>query len=189
MRLAGRGDRDAFETLVVAYQPVVSQYIRHYLGNAGSDVVDDLTQDVFLSAWRAAARFTPRGSVRGWLLRMATHICLNHRRWSRLRKMLSLDMAVHDPAPADTDTSTPQSHAIHQAVQRLSPRQRAVIVLRHYHDMSYEDMAEVMELSIPAIESLLSRGRVALRGLLGRSTQEISQDTADSRAGLLESRS
>jgi len=166
---AGAGDRAAFGLLVERHQRTVLQFVYRFLGAADRDEAEDLAQDAFANAWQAARSFRPRAKVLTWLLRITTNVCLNYRRSRRLRRTRSLeaggvsDVPGLESPPADS-SSLSRDEAVHirVAVADLPPGQRAAIVLRHFHDLSYGEIAAVLEVSVSAVESLLFRARRSL---------------------------
>lgn len=168
---AGRGDQRAFGTLVERHHRAVVQFVYRFLGDVDRDTAEDLAQDVFLGAWKTAASFQPRAKVITWLLRIARNACLNHRRSRRLRRTTSLDgnETTEKPLPqpgAAQALADEWAVDVRRAVAGLPPNQRAAVVLRHFHDLSYTDIADVLEVSVSAVESLLFRARRTLRGTL-----------------------
>ncbi len=170
LQQAGRGDREAFAVLVTRYQGPVVSFIQRYLRNPDVQTAEDLAQSVFLAAWQGASGFKPRARVKTWLYRMAINACLNERRRLRVRRQVRLDDGVAargaEPQQAPTASSDEvleRQEAVRSALEALPESQRAVVVLRHYHDLPYRDIAEVMEISIAAVESLLFRARQNLR--------------------------
>ena len=165
---AGRGDRDAFSLLAERHHRAVIHYVHRFLGRIDLATAEDIAQDVFLRAWTACPSFTPRAKVLTWLLQIATNACLNHRRAMRLRRMFSLgdtDAAGSGPVEA-AEGRDAQAEAVRDAIARLPDAQRAVIILRHYHDLSYADIAAALEVSVSSVESLLFRSRRKLRAIL-----------------------
>ena len=165
---AGRGDGEAFGRLAERHHRTVIHYVHRFLGRIDLATAEDIAQDVFLRAWTACPSFTPRAKVLTWLLQIATNACLNHRRGMRLRRMFSLgdtDAAGSTPAgvPGGRDA---QAEAVRDAIARLPDTQRAVIILRHYYDLSYTDIAAALEVSVSSVESLLFRSRRKLRAIL-----------------------
>ena len=87
----GRGDRPAFGELVERHHRAVVQFIYRFLGDVDRSTAEDLAQDVFMHAWKAAPSFRARAKVVTWLLQIAKNRSLNYRRGQRLRRMASLD--------------------------------------------------------------------------------------------------
>jgi RNA polymerase sigma-70 factor (ECF subfamily) len=170
---AGGGDRDAFRVLVDRHYTRIFSYVQRYLGSTDFHAVEDLTQDVFLSAWKAAPSYRPEAKVSTWLLKIATNASLNLRRDSRLRATLSLSSPVdtdmeHDAAseqakPESLLMANEQSDAIKGAIESLPPKQKAAILLRHFDDLSYAEIAKVLDTSVSSVESLIFRARQTLR--------------------------
>ncbi len=173
MLAAGQGDRDAFAELVRRYQRPLVQFAYRFQGVDDLDSAEDLAQDCLLAAWRAAPRYTPKAQVKTWLYRILTNLCLNHRRRGQLRETVSLD-DESAPEPAGPDTELPErqllagetADRIRRAMQQLADQQRAALLLRHYHELPYSDIAEVLQTSVPAVESLLFRARQRLQQIL-----------------------
>jgi len=169
MSAAGCGDRTAFSVLVERHYRSVTHFAQRFLGDIGRESAEDLAQDVFLKAWKASSGFRPRAMVKTWLLRITTNTCLNYRRRQRFRRVLSL-WSESTPEPVERDTSTTSGAEsrdrrdnVRRATAALPSKQRAAIVLRHYHEFSYAEIAQILELSVPAVESLLFRARASLR--------------------------
>ncbi len=175
MEASGRGDREAFGLLVKRHHRTVLSFAHRCTNRLTRDAVDDLAQEVFLSAWKSAPTFQPQARVTTWLFRIAANACFNLRRRRRLRDVLTLrdddDQRLAE-APQSTDRD-PRSAEVRDAVDSLPPSQRAAIVLRHFHDMSYTDIAEVLDISVSAVESLLFRARERLRRELA-TTEDLS---------------
>ncbi|MBN2448640.1 MAG: RNA polymerase sigma factor [Phycisphaerae bacterium] len=164
---AGQGDRAAFGRLVERYHRAVIHFLQRFLTSQDADEAEDLAQDVFLAAWKAAPTFEPRAKVLTWLLRIATNAALNYRRDRQKRRAVSLD----GTAPPTSDIESPVGRALsHEtretvtaALAALPPTQRAALILRHYHQLPYAEIAAVLETSISAVESLLFRARQSLQ--------------------------
>ena len=175
MLAAGRGDREAFADLVERHHRGLLDFIGRFLGTRDACAPEDLAQDVFLAVWRAAQTYLPQPgiSTRSWLLRIAANACLNYRRGRALRSTNALD--ADSPAAATSQPSAQPGWNVEQteriarvrgAVAALPPMQRAAVLLRHYHGLSYGEIAEALEASLPAVESLLFRARQTLRTAL-----------------------
>lgn len=169
----GRGDRGAFGELVERHHRGVVHFVYRFLGGVDRDAAEDLAQEVFLRAWQGARSFKPRAKVRTWLFRVAKNACLNYWRGERLRRAAPLtnDESSPETSPQletgeDRALAEEKAARVRQVVGELPANQRAAIVLRHFHDLAYADIAEVLELSVAAVESLLFRARQTLRGKL-----------------------
>ena len=180
MLAAGRGDRAAFGVLVERYYRGIVHFTQRFLGDIGRETAEDLAQDVFLKAWKTSRTYQPRAMVQTWLMRIATNTCLDYRRRSRFRRALSLgsesaaDMPTDGLDPAQASETQERTDPVQLAIVQLPFKQRAAIVLRHYHDFSYAQIAEVLNLSVPAVESLLFRARGNLRAKLASEKLEKS---------------
>ncbi|MEW6741374.1 MAG: sigma-70 family RNA polymerase sigma factor [Planctomycetota bacterium] len=174
MLAAGQGDQDAFALLVERHHRAVLDFIHRFLGLADRAMAEDLAQDVFLAAWRGARIFRPRAKVLTWLLRIAVNVSLNHQRNRRLRATIPLDSLDEPPeegphagGPEAQILSRERAEQVRAALAGLPAKQRAAVVLRHYHDLSYVEIAGSLETSVSAVESLLFRAREVLRERLG----------------------
>ena len=168
---AGRGDRQAFGRLVERHHRAVVQFIYRFLGDVDRNSAEDLAQDVFLKAWKGARSYRPRAKASTWLLRIARNTSLNYRRSHRLRRTLPLDEgdARNQATPnqvTDDTGARERAHDIQAMIASLPDRQRAAIILRHYQELVYSDIAAVLGISVSAVESLLFRARAALRDRL-----------------------
>jgi len=187
---SGRGQRDAFALLVQRHHRAVIHFVHRFLATADRATAEDLAQQVFLGAWKYAPTFQPRAKVLTWLFRIATNTCLNYRRYEQSRD--STGQLDHARA-AERDESSEggelgllgqeRAQQVRSAVATLAPNQRAVIVLRYFHESSYAEIATIMETSVSAVDSLLHRARHALREELGATkTQDSPQVSSLRRA-------
>jgi RNA polymerase sigma-70 factor (ECF subfamily) len=185
-------DDDAFRELVDSHQRAVRAHCYRMLGSLQD--AEDVTQETLLRAWRGLGQFEGRASLRGWLYRIATNACLDEltRRSRRLLPALlgasSFEFGADQGAPDETpwlepfpdawldvaDTSPgPEARyearesvelAFVAALQRLAPRQRAVLLLRDVLAWSARDAADLLDISVPAANSALQRARSRLVG-------------------------
>ena len=176
MRAAAQGDREAFGTLVERHHPGVLRFVHRFLGTVDPQSAEDLAQDVFLAAWKAAPSFRPRARVLTWLLRITTNICLNYRRRSALRTTVPLTALDHPSSreagaslslaterPDAREIAREQAEMVSKAMAGLPVKQRTAILLRHFHGLTYAEIADVLGTSVSAVESLLFRARRSLR--------------------------
>jgi RNA polymerase sigma-70 factor (ECF subfamily) len=171
---SGRGDRDAFTLLVQRHHRAIIAFIHRFLATADRATAEDLAQQVFLSAWKYAPSFQPRAKVQTWLFRIATNACLNYRRYGQSRSPITATAPLRADEPDAEDlravthlTSSERTGQVRAAVAGLPPNQRAVVVLRYFHEFSYADMAEIMATSVSAVDALLHRARRNLYEKLG----------------------
>jgi len=176
---AGAGDRLAASELVTRHTDKIMGVCFRMLGERM--VAEDATQETFLRLWQHASRWRNKGAkFETWLYRVAMNICLD-----RLRKQKR--EAPEDAAPEQVDTAP---HAdvvmieyerrmiVEEAVARLPERQRMAIVLCHYQELSNIEAADIMEASVEAVESLLSRARRSLREGLMSAHAELMEGNA-----------
>src|SRR5688572_2326678 len=164
---AERGDTAAFRALVGCYQDAVFGFLWRMLGARGDrGLVEDLSQDVFVNVHRALPRFSTAGPARlgTWILTIATRIALNALRRHR-PPTVPLDQRARAVAAPRTDAAL--ALIVRDALDQLSPDHRAVLVLREFHDLDYDEIAGVLGVEVGTVRSRLSRARAALRDALG----------------------
>lgn len=175
MQRAGKGDEAAFETLIERHQNLVVGTVAKMLGDAST--AEDLAQEVFVRVWQSAPRYVPTAKFTTWLLTITRNLVFNE---SRRRSRASLVPMEHDDGTArdisDAKTRGPDAdmekrelqEAIDSAIALLPEQQRMALILRRYEDMPYEEIAVVLETTIPSVKSLLFRAREELRAKLSR---------------------
>lgn len=172
VRSSQKGDLDAFNTLVQAYQRQVYNLCLRMLGAAAAE---DAAQETFIAAYRRLSGFRG-GNFRAWLLRIAANICCDELRRQRSRPAASLDAALEAGSPADvpSDSAGPEEEALRRELGRhlqqglatLPAEQRLVIILRDVHGLSYEELTEAMGCSLGTVKSRIARGRARMRDYL-----------------------
>jgi len=177
MRLVGRGDTSAFEDLVERHQSLVTGTVARMLGS-NSDV-EDIAQQVFIRVWKSARRYVPRAKFTTWLLKITRNLVFNELRRSKRRGHVPLQSEPggegHPPLKDETNPAPDASlleselqQTIEEAIMQLPESQRMALVLRRYEQLSYEQIAEVLDLSVPAVKSVLFRARTELRSRLSK---------------------
>ena len=179
LRVQG-GDAFAFEQLVERYQGRLVRILRHVGGSDRSG--EDLAQDVFHRVWRARLRYQPTAKFSTWLFHIAHNVASNAIRDRKRRKevqshqagdsessMMSLDqmaLASTGGMPVRRLDKAERAEMVRLAVDALNERQRMALLLCKFEGLSYQEIADAMELSVQAVKSLLSRARVNLKLLL-----------------------
>src|SRR3712207_7189526 len=157
-----RGQHAAFETLVQRYHPRLLAFCRHMLGS--TEDAEDVLQEVFAAPFNAILADERPINARPWLYRIARNRCLNHLRRPTAAGLDSMDVFERDGGTTTADTVHRREefrHIVHD-VQELPEAQRTALLLREIDALSYEQISEAMETTIPSVKSLLVRARVAL---------------------------
>jgi len=172
-----RGDRSAFDELIRRHQHRAYQYAFRLTSNP--DEAADLVSDAFLRVHHALGNFRGQSAFTTWLYRIVTNCYLDLRKRERTRQHLSLDAPVgrdgEDVGREVVDVSEgPGAHAerdererlMRQAVAKLPAYQQAMLTLFHVENLSYEEIAQSLDLPIGTVKSRLNRARLSLRELL-----------------------
>ncbi len=162
----GRGDPAAIQALMARKLSRMLALARRMLGDPTE--AEDVAQEVFLRAWKQARVWTPgAGKFDTWMHRVALNLCYDRLR-RRREDVMAEPPEQADPAPsAETGLMAGAvADRVRTAIDALPERQRTALILCHYQELSNIEAAELLGLSVEAVESLLSRGRRALRGAL-----------------------
>ena len=158
---ASQGDDSAFEILVDRYQRVVFNLTLRMTGNR--DDARELTQDVFVRTWKGLSGFDPRLRFFSWIYRIAIHDCLNFRRRTGRQQALVEEPETTAAGPESRIEALELETKIHDALDRLPNGDRQLLVLRHFLDRSYEEIAEVLRVPAKKVKSRLFAARQRLR--------------------------
>lgn len=179
MRLIGSGDTAAFEELVQRHQSLVLGTVSRMLG--GNSDVEDIAQQVFLRVWKSAGRYVARAKFTTWLLKITRNLVFNELRRAKRRALVPMqsDPEADEMPLADETTSAPDAAALEKelqaavdkAIAELPETQRMAVILRRYEELSYDEIGEVLEISVPAVKSVLFRARTELRQRLAQYLQ------------------
>ena len=160
--LIRRGNHHAFEALVVRYQARLLAFCRHMLSSR--EDAEDVLQEVFAAAFNAILADDRDINVRPWLYRIARNRSLNHLRKAQAIGVDSMDvhLSEHGLTTADKVHKREEFRQLMSDVQDLPETQRTALLLREIDALSYEQIAEAMETTVPSVKSLLVRARVGL---------------------------
>ncbi|MFQ7241703.1 RNA polymerase sigma factor [Agathobaculum sp.] len=173
---ARRGELDAFEELVRQYEKRV--YAVALRSSGSPEDAADITQEVFLRAWRSIESFRGDSGFSTWLFRITMNLCVDHARHKNAQPQTQpLVVGEEDAERPIPDTApTPEEHLenselgreLAAALDEVSEEHRRIVLLRDVSGLSYTEIAEVLEISEGTVKSRLSRARIALRTILLR---------------------
>jgi RNA polymerase sigma-70 factor (ECF subfamily) len=177
VRNAGAGDARAAEALVRRHLPRMVGLARRMLNDPAE--AEDVAQEVFLRAWRDAARWQPGAAkFETWMHRVALNLCYDRLR--RRRETPDADAGVHvadsQPLASEAWLAQQRTAKVQAALAQLPERQRAAIALVHFQEQTNIAAAETLEISVEALESLLARGRRALKAALADVVNDLIGD-------------
>jgi RNA polymerase sigma-70 factor (ECF subfamily) len=187
------GDESAWVTLVERYQRRIWHVAYQFTGR--SDEAEELTQEIFLHLLSALANFDTSGSLQAWIQRVARNYAIDHYRRRRRERSLvqdgeAFDDAVRftrDPArrsdPHDALEQKNLSHWLRHAIDRLPVELAQAVILRDLQEMTYDDMAEALEVPLGTVKSRINRGRLELARRLKRKKKDWSTATGNDSAG------
>ncbi len=179
VELARAGDQAAFEKLVRQYDRQIFRTAQHITQNR--EDAEDITQDVFLKAYRKLDQFQGNSKFSTWLTRIAVNESLMRLRKRKTSRTVSMDQDVQteegsiprdfadwSPNPEQNFTQSELSEILKKTIAGLAPGFRTVFTLRDIENLSTEETAEALGLSVPAVKSRLLRARLQLRERLSR---------------------
>ena len=160
--MARAGNPGAFETIVDRYQGRLLGFCRQMLGS--TEDAEDVLQEVFVNAYRAMLADEREINLRPWLYRIARNRCLNQLRKPTADAQESMDMVpiVDAASTAEKVHNREEFRQLLTDVGKLPETQRSALLLREMDAMSYEEIAQAMETSVPSVKSLLVRARISL---------------------------
>jgi RNA polymerase sigma factor (sigma-70 family) len=176
------GDQKAYADLLGRYRDAIYFMLLKMVNNPSD--AEDLTIEAFGKAFKNISQYTPNYAFSTWLFKIATNNCIDFIRKKKINN-ISLDQSTshEDSAPMTipTDTLDPEENLISQqkvvllrsVVAKLKPRYRKLIELRYFHEYSYEEISEELELPIGTVKAQLFRARELLYNILKNSSHKI----------------
>lgn len=171
------GEESAYELLLAHFQQPVFSLVQRLIEDHSE--ASDVTQDVFLKVFRNIGSFRGQSSLKTWIYRISVNEAHNRRRWfgrhRRAETELESDdagkswlehLSDHSRTPYELVLNQERREAIERALAGLSPAFRDAVVLRDLEDLSYEEIADVLDISIGTVKSRILRGREAMRKAL-----------------------
>ena len=171
------GDQDAFAHLVKEYEKQVYHLCLRMVGN--SEDAADLAQEAFFKAWKGLKFYKFEASFPTWLYRLTTNVCIDFLRKQKRQLTVSLtvedeedgqetELPDHAPLPEEQLLKKERQQQIQRAMQELEEEARLILSLRVVEDLSYEQIAQIMDLKIGTVKSRLARARERLKKSLAR---------------------
>jgi RNA polymerase sigma-70 factor (ECF subfamily) len=167
------GDPSALDEIVLRYQDRVYNLCRHMLGNLHD--AEDAAQDTFVKAYQNLHKFRPDASLYTWLYRIAVNTCIDYKRKPFFESLfrrteegeeLMLDRPSEEPSPERVYEAKQMDRALWQGLAKISPKLRAAIILKEVEGLSYEEIADVLDISLGTVKSRISRAREELLGII-----------------------
>jgi RNA polymerase sigma-70 factor, ECF subfamily len=191
---ARKGDLEAFNELVLAYQDVVFRQARYWISD--DEMAADIAQDTFIKAFQSLKDFNG-GSFRAWLLRTATHAAIDELRRRQRRPTFSIDaeddngmdqevaswMADPDPLPEEIAERNQLQQAVQSFLELVKPVYRAAVVLVDLQGLDYVEASEALDIPVGTLKSRLARGRMMLRELIENARLDSQTVWQDSETG------
>ncbi len=179
------GDQQAFRELVERHKLSVLNLCLRFTGNKQD--AEDLAQEAFIRVFQAAPSYEVKAAFTTWLYRITVNLCLNHQRRKKILYFFSLDHGknsknqVQYRVPDFPDKERPDAdfeqkevqQIVQKAIQSLPENQKSVLILYRYHDLSYKEIAEVLDTSVSAVESRLHRAKENLKKKLSFVIEEL----------------
>jgi RNA polymerase sigma-70 factor (ECF subfamily) len=167
-----KGSSDAFTELFSRYKQPIYGFFRRRVPE--STLAEELTQETFVALLRAASRYQPRALFRTYLYAIGFKILRAHRRKTAFRAtFFGRQNSAPDPSKRD---ATESGLWVRRAVTKLDPMDREILLLREFEQLSYAEIADLLELQLNTVRSRLFRARIALRNLLEPPAEPSTKD-------------
>jgi RNA polymerase sigma-70 factor (ECF subfamily) len=175
VELALDGDEDAYGALVLRYQRRLTAFLGQLVGDL--ELARELSQEAFIRAWSALARFDPRYRFSTWLFRIAHNLGIDQLRRRRLQTVslyrtdldgdeVEVVVAALDKDPLGHLENRALAEELHQVIDDLRPEYRELVLLRHFAGLSYQEIAEFKDMPLGTVKNKLFRAHSVLRRAL-----------------------
>lgn len=169
-----KGDEGVFKQVFDAYKDRIFNTILYMIQS--NEEAEDLAQEVFVEVFLSIENFNVQSKLYTWIYRIAINKALNHLRFKKAKKRFGTLLSVFNLSPANDipDFVHPGillenkelSESLYKAINQLPEKQKTAFVLRQLEDLSYAEIAEIMQTTIPSVESLLFRAKQNLQKIL-----------------------
>ncbi len=164
---AQQGDRQAFGELVELHRQGVINVVYRMCGDP--QLAEEAAQEAFIRVWQNVQRYNPRFAFRSWVYRIALNVAIDDLRRRKETVDIEAEPLAADPeSPEASLERKERSGRVRQAVLDLPPASRAVLVLREYEELTYQEIAEALDIPIGTVMSRLNYARSQIRKALGR---------------------
>jgi RNA polymerase sigma-70 factor (ECF subfamily) len=166
------GDESAYRELIQRYQRQVYSIALRMVRQAQD--AEDLTQETFVRMFRAIDRYDPERPFGAWLFTIASRLCIDHIRRRRMKTVSihwrepgseeerTIDLEDHGPRPEELAVQAEEEQHTRALIDSLPPHYRIVVMLRHQQDLSYEEIAQILDLSLGTVKARIHRARALL---------------------------
>lgn len=182
---AKSGDAKAFEALIINYEKLVYNVIYRMMGNPEDTY--DLSQETFIKVYTKLNQFDGTSQFSTWLYRIATNTCLDELRRRKGKETFSIDQAIESedsyihPEQEDKNENVEReiiekekAHIIQMALNEVNEKNRAVLILRDIQQLSYDEIAQSLDISLGTVKSRISRGREQVKKILMQDKEPFS---------------
>ncbi|MCC5911761.1 MAG: sigma-70 family RNA polymerase sigma factor [Clostridiaceae bacterium] len=171
-----KGDVESFEILITSYQKTAFNIAYRMLGNF--EDANDITQEAFIKVYKSIDKFKGESSFTTWLYAIVNNICLDFLRKKKKIKIISIDKSQGNEnyqREIPDETNTPEvlfekkevRRTVQDAINQLKDEHRTIIILRDIQGFSYEEIAEILDISTGTVKSRISRARRSLKVIIG----------------------
>lgn len=177
IKKAKQGNMNAFQQLVELHYPVVEKFA-YQLGNRHEEI-EDITQEVFIRVYRFIDQFS-KAKFSTWLYKITLNVTRDfaRKRQSNIRKVFKIQQNIRNNDYPEIESKmirNEEDRALHLAIQKLDEKYRVPIVLYYFHEKKYEEIAEIMSITLSTVKTRILRGKTILKKMM----EELSKKEGD----------